>query len=226
MLPGDIDLTENLDFRNIRRKQIPKFPTLWKKEKEQNKKSTSYSNSYSTNINITTSYSNSYSTNINISTDGELYYYNFMGSTSNGRELVTLDVDNRITLYTSNINYINKDEYDIFGYKKTPEEIIPKIPWKIKTSDLHYCIPPIPWNQKNLFLQASKYVGIPSIPWDIENYREKRIFYNRIDRIKNLICYLKDKSGVFIKNYLDGEDVDMTYLTNMGWIRVRDAIID
>ena len=30
MVPGDIVLTENLDFRNVKRREVPQLPASWK----------------------------------------------------------------------------------------------------------------------------------------------------------------------------------------------------
>ena len=32
MIPGNIDLTENLDFRNVRKREIPQLPASWKEK--------------------------------------------------------------------------------------------------------------------------------------------------------------------------------------------------
>ena len=30
MIPGDIDLTQKLDFRNVKKKELPQLPASWK----------------------------------------------------------------------------------------------------------------------------------------------------------------------------------------------------
>ena len=67
MIPGDIDLTEKLDFRRVVKREIPQLPAKWNNENTLNVKNNSFcidSSSYisipnnGSNYNITVSYNN------------------------------------------------------------------------------------------------------------------------------------------------------------------------
>ena len=257
MIPGDIDLTQNLDFRNSRKKEIPQLPELW----DGNGRITANDPNYLTYITSSTP-----SIRVRITDDNDLetsqtytirHQYN---SNYTWTSMITYNDNNSIYLYTDDdwgttsininttINTINsyfapiesttynfdenitisfedddESKYDIFGNKIVKQqENIPKIPWGEKSN---YRIRPIPWSVFDY--QEDEY--IPDIPWDIE--RKKHSSYIRImdfiDRAEHLISWFNGKSEHFIRTHLEtDEDVDLSYLTNMNWIRVKDAIID
>lgn len=251
MIPGNIDLTENLDFRKVVQKEIPQLPDNWKKSElitdtEHISTFTSTTNSISINNNSTYTYHTTYYndedeyglTNTNITSSsldsisdwtGWITYYDRDTSVISD---ITFSYDDSTISYNSGNHFKiitkKKKEYDIFGNEKIDYvEEIPSIPWSLKQDNL--LIRDIPWRTYKYYTDYED-DEIPSIPWDeIPRWsRVKRFDLDSIvNRAKNLICWLSDKSNRFIENYLDKEEeVDLSYLTNMSWIRVRDAVID
>ena len=265
MIPGDIDLTQNLDFRKTVKKKIPKFPVNWKRKKEMKvSNNISYTNA-STGIdriddNITLSVyysdiedlynmdiiydtidmwtmndSNSSSINFNYYNINDHGFYDgystyTVGNTSSASMTsYRIQTTNR---FKRNNPFKVEDEYDVFGNKKNrKKEYIPSIPWRTTKSTEN--IPSIPWES---YETRKSYYGYfddfhrstnKRIPW---TYIKPKRPYNLEDtapRAQCLISWLKDKSYRFIKNYLDRDnDADLSYLTNMGWIHVKDAVID
>jgi hypothetical protein len=128
---------------------------------------------------------------------------------------------------TVKLKYSKKDEYDVFGNKIKQPEQIPSIPWSKKSHTPS--ILSIPWNKRKWTLRNEDY--IPDIPWDVEDdwiiYNRKDDLSSPVKRAKKLISWLSKKSSSFIERYFEkDEDVDTSYLTNMTWIRVHDAVID
>lgn len=250
MVPGDIDLTENLDFRNVKRREVPQLPASWKGKDRLNinnvninryignsytvtwNYNTYYEEFFESDSNLTTTmtvrgirevsndYQLSWTTTIDESTGSTLYYWNN-------------DVD-YITSYTSdNVSQeYDKPEYDIFGNRIKHPKPIPKIPWSTYKRDRTPIIHPIAWKRSiNKWIKYDEDY-IPDIPWDTEDYGwydlSKKDLSTPIKRAKNLISWLSKKTSTFIERYFDKDDekVDMSYLTNMSWIRVHDAVID
>lgn len=241
MLPGDIDLTQNLDFRKTRKREIPKLPALWKKTPKAKINNNSITTIYGTLSNYTLDVSDDNIISYN-GTSNSSFNYTISTTNSGWSEWTTLNNDGTITTRsnTLNITYSNvgnykitingdysikNDEYDVFGNKKIYEKPIPKIPWKV-VSENSETIQDIPWRLRSHFtLRRREYK--PSIPWDMYTSGYQSPYSDRINKIKDSICYLKNQTRSFINSYLEGdEEVDMSYLTNMNWLRVRDAIID
>lgn len=243
MIPGNIDLTENLDFRKVIKKEIPKLPVQWDEK--------NHLNSYDGTISITSNYNSNYSTSsVNYVTN--VTWYDMTTIVNN--ELLPSDTTIGWTTYTNNIttttintslSYIDdictcwnvidnnciitpKKEYDVFGnLKQNTVEVIPKIPWDWDTKPCKYPIKDICWRSHYGRISENDYE--PDIPWDYYIRPLKPINMDDIiDRAKNLICWLHDKSSSFILRYMESEDenVDLSYLTNMSWIRIHDAVID
>ena len=253
MIPGDIDLTQDLDFRNVKRRETPQLPASWKGKDRINISNGNLSTYIgSSNFTYTTSTPYSFSwtyydtyddSNITttIRTNGIrevhnhdqlswniiTYYNDYLDTTiSNWNEY------NEITSSSYNnlsVKYFDdKPKYDIFGNKiKSPEQI-PKIPWSKKL--YNPSIPSLPWSKRRFSLRNEDY--IPDIPWDIEDdwfaYRRKDDLSTPTKRANKLISWLSKKSYSFIERYFDrdNEDVDLSYLTNMNWIHINDAVID
>ena len=253
MIPGDIDLTQNLDFRNVRKRDIPQLPASWKGKNRLNISNDNlntyissggytitwrYHNNYyedyfERDSNSTTTmtirgirevnndYQLSWTTTYDDNLDYTIYYWN--------------DLDtNCITSFSSNDissdKYV-KPEYDIFGNRIKHPEPIPKIPWGTYKRDCTPIIHPIAWRRSVMKWIKYDEDYIPDIPWDTEDYGWHHLSENLstpIKRAKNLISWLSKKSSSFIERYFDKDDekVDMSYLTNMSWIRVKDAVID
>lgn len=262
MIPGDIDLTENLDFRKVVRKDVPQLPDLWSKKETSPKltylnesisiingtipfddeyniiyepdsvydyvSSNTYNFTYN-NSNMTITYYNTYDdTNIqitNASITRSIQYTisnSSTFSTTNYRGFISWNDGDNIT-YSSSSNklYIKSSidgyEYDVFGNRKISyEENIPQIPWSNKSIDY---IRRLPWNKKD-----NSYF-IPDIPWDEEDEYHYKLS-NQFNRAKHLIGWLSDRTRSFIEEYFRPEEDNLSYLTNMHWIRVKDAIID
>lgn len=261
MIPGDIDLTENLDFRNIKKRELPQLPASWKGKDRINISTGNLSTYISTNditYNIQTPYTFSwtYTDDDRITTTIRTRGIREVHNDSQLSWSITSYDDDYLdsTIYTWNrydeINYTSllssniyeydnkisvklidsdKSKYDVFGNKIKQPEQIPKIPWskKLYTSS----IPSIPWSKRKWTFYNEDY--IPNIPWDVEDdwmvYRNKRNnnLSSPIDRAKKLISWLSKKSSSFIDRYFEkDEDVNTSYLTNMSWIHVHDAVID
>ena len=233
MIAGDIDLTENLDFRKSRRKELPSLP--WSNISLNND-----------GIIITTNYvqpmsSLSQYNNFNIYYDDiiteELWiddsFGNHFTSTTTSSSTSTILYSNSIETIVYNgtssktykVLYNTKPKKDIFGNLMPSKEIIPKICYEIKEK-ISERIPKLPWKTNhNLFINECD----NRIPW------KKRSKFSRFNKSweldfkpnTNPICYLEGKSSSFIRSYLNRETEDNHgYLTNMGYLRIHDAIIE
>ena len=253
MIPGDIDLTQNLDFRNVKKKEMPQLPVSW----EGNKLNTlNVDNSYISSLTTSTTINNNITYTIYpdddepitfsdltiVNTDEELswrYYSNenYLTTTSSSytitswnayyEDYIYYDFDTNKT--TISLECKPKKKYDVFGNLIKDSEPIPEIPWKEKRK--YNYDGPIPWKRKSR--QWIRYDSEPAIPWDTDddwgwNNYDKPNLSRPYDRAKHLISWLFGKSRTFIERYFDTEDekVDLSYLTNMSWIRVHDAVIN
>ena len=230
MIPGDIDLTENLDFRKSRRKELPSLP--WSNISLNND-----------GIIITTNYvqpmsSLSQYNNFNIYYDDiiteELWiddsFGNHFTSTTTSSSTSTILYSNSIEtiIYndTSSKTYkaLYKTKKDIFGNLIPSKEIIPKICYEIKEK-ISERIPKLPWKTNhNLFINECD----NRIPWKKRSkFRFNKSWELDFKPNTNPICYLEGKSSSFIRSYLNRETEDNHgYLTNMGYLRIHDAIIE
>jgi hypothetical protein len=259
MIPGDIDLTEKLDFRKVVRKEIPQLPATWNGKN-------SLSNFQTNSINITSTVRTTMT--YQIFDQNIQYWYDDHWNTINYDDdfdsITTFTTspsqrtnsyalrDNWITWndddYNLVINYSSstsssrtykttisygKPEHDVFGNVKIHEEKIPDIPWDLTKRRNKVSINSIPWKNKyedvwNSFRDDDEY--IPKIPWHFNKSRrpDKEVdLTSVVSRARNLISWLSDKSTRVIENYLSSdEEVDLSYLTRMGWIGVRDAVIE
>ncbi len=242
MIPGDIDLTENLDFRKVVKKEAPQLPEIWNKN-NQNKVSASIDNiSYTTNSNYYYTYRSDtyYSRPINFS----YYAYNndrYQQSIYDQLSIEDIDIQfntwfdhdtisYNITSSTSsslpNIIFKIENEYDIFGnVKEYYNEDIPKIPWS--KNHIYSYENNIAWNNKSFKYNFDLYYPEDNIPWCIKE-NKKYDLTTIFSRAKNLISWLSDKGNRFIDDYLrsDEDDHNLSYLTNMSWIGIKDAIIE
>lgn len=235
MIPGDIDLTKNLDFRRKVKKEIPQLPSEWngnnKKKSSITINSSSTYYTYSTNITtyhrddmldhidtwINDSIISTVSSYDNITTNNT--NYTFTISDRNGTKYKYYGIDDWYTIPTP--------KKDVFGNIIKEPEPIPKIPWGEAYSNNP---------SRSIAWRTSTYrdrLYDNRIPWDVEyiDTIEGRFHFEEeediFDKAKKMICWLNDKSISFIKRYLDYDDgKDLSYLTNMSWIRVKDAIID
>ena len=256
MIPGDIDLTEKLDFRKTVKKQLPQLPQSWGKNRlnvDNSDISFSIANndytitttdnlltwSYINNRNIrsrttTTSINRTDDWIINIEPsnntlsfsdswiDDQLisaYYYDDGFTTISFSRTSTYHSDDNFTSFSTKKNGI---------FKSIIEDPIEAIPWGKKYKQN---IRSIPWgkkyNSKSLYYY---YDDEDRIPWEIplKTLRDNRIakrFYDRYDRAHHLIAWFFDKTRERIRRHLVDDD-DLSYLTNMSWIRVRNAEID
>ena len=215
MIPGDIDLTENLDFRKSRKKEIPKFP--WNKNNISTINESDITIAFDNNTNVITYYNYDEYGVIRYS------YYDEILSLYDGTTSYNFISDNESftttsTLLTSLRLKFNETKKDVFGNiikKDKPiknicwsafnkiKEVIPIIPWKRSYND--YRIYSIKFNNTN-----------NKIPWETSMY---------IKINDNPICYLNGKSNSFIDEYFHKRD-NSNYLTDMNWLRIHDAIIE
>lgn len=246
MIPGDIDLTENLDFRKVKKKEIPQLPASWNGKDKLN--TLNIDNSYITSLSTSSNYTFTYRYNeyteynywtiedvdnyLNVTIDtndiittSTWTYDSYQYFDTYTTELTTTSSSNKLRLESKS----NKSKKDIFGNIIKEPEPIPEIPWKEKRK-YNYDVP-IPWKRRSK--QWIKYDSEPAIPWDTDddwgwNNYDKPNLSRPYDRAKHLISWLFGKSRTFIERYFDTEDekVDLSYLTNMSWIRVHDAVID
>lgn len=249
MIPGDIDLTEKLDFRKTVRRETPQLPSTWKGDNKINKinfdssgLTTTLDSNYSfsissTNNTITHTYRVNYDdwftttswTNLTpINSDADLYN-NILESEINNTLNFSLTLDGEGIIYSKEDKFYEPKK-DIFGNKIT-QEYIPKIPWKEESVER---IPSIAWNVEKKMLYRGNYISYEDnwrLPhdWVFEDDEFEDIEFdtsNPYKKAKHLISWLFEKSLSFIGDYLDDKDPNLSYLTNMSWIRVRDAIID
>lgn len=237
MIPGDIDLTEKLDFRKAVKKELPQLPSTWNKS---NINTINYNTTDIGTFTISTTLNNTtYRSNITVhrpnrfewfdgyygtEIDNIIYWTsdNYYTISCNGNDY---DYTSTSSSYVRQLPTIEESEYDVFGNKKKVyTEDIPKIPWgknlKIKYDS-------IPWFNNHLYTWTRKKYDY-KIPWDIDYYDEDTYdLTDTTDRAMCLISWLSDKSRRFIQKYFETDDnIDLSYLTNMNWIRVKDAVID
>ena len=209
MVPGDIDLTENLDFRKSRKATIPKIPWL---ELQDNIISEDMLNSVtmpisSTNIEFRVTGSTMHITYDDFTTD-TLYiqydngsWYN-ISSTNSSTDSSIISVN----------NYYPKK--DIFGNIIKEKAPIPKLCYYSHKQEKK--IPKLPYHDEPKDC-------IPYLPWD-DVYTPFCDFYKK--KVEQ-ICYLDGMSTGDRRNYLRRNTIDYSsYLTNMHHIRIRDAIIE
>ena len=209
MVPGDIDLTENLDFRKSRKATIPKIPWL---ELQDNIISEDMLNSVtmpisSTNIEFRVTGSTMRITYDDFTTD-TLYiqydngsWYN-ISSTNSSTDSSIISVN----------NYYPKK--DIFGNIIKEKAPIPKLCYYSHKQEKK--IPKLPYHDEPKDC-------IPYLPWD-DVYTPFCDFYKK--KVEQ-ICYLDGMSTGDRRNYLRRNTIDYSsYLTNMHHIRIRDAIIE
>lgn len=267
MIPGNIDLTENLDFRKVVKKELPQLPASWKESDSKINFTTgnniyTYTTSSTYNItyrNLDDDYQyltwntiNDYTVESNTSytisawlnngttrgtTIQNITYYNDYNEFEIGYTISEEDLyDDLLYLdhkhkYKSWSSLNKKVEYDVFGNKKVSKEpeYIPSKPfnWRKKSEDE---IEPIPWKYRSNLNYYFNDDEIESIPWKRERNHRRSMSYDDpgFNRAMGLICWLMNKSSSFIRRYFDEEDEKKTlsYLTNMSWIRVHDAVID
>lgn len=223
MIPGDIDLTENLDFRKTVKKELPKIPSNWSGHNNINVCKCNFSITTNTYLNTTTesiigyidsssiirwNYGNEYSTD----SDSIIYYYTQYNNTT-----TSISPSIRISIKDEPIKRV-----DVFGNEIRKEKPIDKICWRLSKCNYNEYINRIAWKRYTYSHGLYERYDDP-IPWEI-NDRYKR---NKKGSISNKICYLKDKSDRFISEYLNKDKQDLSsYLTNMQWIRVHDALIE
>ena len=209
MVPGDIDLTENLDFRKSRKATIPKIPWL---ELQDNIISEDMLNSVtmpisSTNIEFRVTGSTMRITYDDFTTD-TLYiqydngsWYN-ISSTNSSTDSSIISVN----------NYYPKK--DIFGNIIKEKAPIPKLCYYSHKQEKK--IPKLPYHDEPKDC-------IPYLPWD-DVYTPFCDFYKK--KVEQ-ICYLDGMSTGDRRNYLRRNTIDNSkYLTDMRHIRIRDAIIE
>ena len=209
MVPGDIDLTENLDFRKSRKATIPKIPWL---ELQDNIISEGMLNSVtmpisSTNIEFRVTGSTMRITYDDFTTD-TLYiqydngsWYN-ISSTNSSTDSSIISVNNY------------RPKKDIFGNIIKEKAPIPKLCYYSHKQEKK--IPKLPYHNEPKDC-------IPYLPWD-DVYTPFCDFYKK--KVEQ-ICYLDGMSTGDRRNYLRRNTIDYSsYLTNMHHIRIRDAIIE
>lgn len=234
MIPGDIDLTEKLDFRNIVKRKVPQLPSTWKKKEILSSdcgsiSSSSYINNFEYHIEVdsTRTTSNYFYINDNYT---NLYNTTFTSTHISTSTTYHYIVNNNTSIKILYKNYENTiDEYDVFGNKKDlNNKEIPRIPWNNKK--INIISKNIPWEKCSSIFNFNSY-DIKYAPWDIDKININSVYEDNIDvvskfgRAKNLISWLHNQKLSFIEDYL-GSDNYLSYLTNMSWIRVKDVIID
>lgn len=238
MIAGDIDLTENLDFRKTVRRELPAIPASWNGGNRINKSKTHFTLSSAVNelenynrthssTTVTYQYSDwESSTNVFSTTTGSF-------TISNNTYYIRYDMDRYSNNKITNVLYDYKipepncfDEY--IGNEIISNES--RIPWKVdEIAEVEFRIPWISESKNNRYrIQRD----IPKLPygWEDEEseYISPSLLLDKYKRAKLLISWLMKKSTKFIIQYLNHEEdkSDLDYLTNMNWIHVRDAIID
>ena len=209
MVPGDIDLTENLDFRKYRKAAIPKIP--WSKLHD-NIISEDMLNSVTMPIS---------STNIEFRVTGSTMRITYDDFTT---DTLYIQYDNGSWYNISSINsstdssIINVNNYcpkkDIFGNIIKEKAPIPKLCYYSHKQEKK--IPKLPYHDEPKDC-------IPYLPWD-DVYTPFCDFYKK--KVEQ-ICYLDGMSTGDRRNYLRRNTIDNSkYLTDMRHIRIRDAIIE
>ena len=217
MVPGDIDLTENLDFRKSRKATIPKIPwselhdnfisedmlntiALYTFDDNTFRITTTSTNTTTDSSISTTSmhitYDNTRTDSFYIQYDNGLFWYNIPRHSS------TISVN----------NYYPKK--DIFGNIIKEKAPIPKLCYYSHKQEKK--IPKLPYHDEPKDC-------IPYLPWD-DVYTPFCDFYKK--KVEQ-ICYLDGMSSGDRRDYLRRNTIDNSkYLTDMRHIRIRDAIIE
>ena len=209
MVPGDIDLTENLDFRKSRKATIPKIPWL---ELHDNIISEDMLNSVtmpisSTNIEFRVTGSTMHITYDDFTTD-TLYIQYDNGSWYN---ISSTNSSTNSSIISVNNYYPKKDIFGNIIKEKAP---IPKLCYYSHKQEKK--IPKLPYHDEPKDC-------IPYLPWD-DVYTPFCDFYKK--KVEQ-ICYLDGMSTGDRRNYLRRNTIDNSkYLTDMRHIRIRDAIIE
>ena len=221
MVPGDIDLTENLDFRKSRKANIPKIP--WD-ELHDNFISEDMLNTVSLytfdddTFRVTTT-SSSTTTSNNISTTSmHITYDDFTTDTlyiqyDNGS---WYNISSTNSSTDSSIISVNnyRPKKDIFGNIIKEKAPIPKLCYYSHKQEKK--IPKLPYHDEPKDC-------IPYLPWD-DVYTPFCDFYKK--KVEQ-ICYLDGMSYGERRDYLRRNTIDNSkYLTDMRHIRIRDAIIE
>lgn len=250
MIPGDIDLTQNLDFRKTKRKEIKQLPDSWNGNGI-NRMVYNYIDSINNTISSVSSFTISNNSTISWTIDDDQttssyihdsYFTNNQLSTSirlNSNEMyfITSNNDNHLDINfnskSSIKHYItinSKPELDAFGNEIIPEPQIPSIPWRKYKEPI---IKDIAWDMSLKHRMHDDLFIEDSIPWeeannygwyDLDDDKSNKF---SISKAAEFISYLRGKSSTFIKRYLNRETEDnSSYLTNMNWIGIRDVIIE
>lgn len=237
MIPGDIDLTENLDFRNIRKsKENSNNKIPWQTPTDQNNHSDNFVQLDRRNLYPTSLYNNLYnSMQLNIFNESNSYlvsnYSSIYSSINYNSSSTTVEYAN----FKYNIIYDLNNEYNVDDYssvfKSKPRFTKEKrIPWddfryssfiddlyKLHKSDQKEF-----WgNPKDHFKEPddSYYVFLK-----IQDKRNNIKQGDELSIMKNNISYLKDMNRDLLESYIAAlnDNIDMSYLLNMGHIRIND----
>ena len=127
MVPGDIDLTENLDFRNVKRREIPQLPASWKGKNRLNISNDNLNTYISSSNTITWTYNTYYEdyleSDSNLTTTMTV---RGIREVSNNYQLswtTTIDESTGSTLYywNNDVDYITSyTSDDVFMYQHSP----------------------------------------------------------------------------------------------------------
>lgn len=215
MVPGDIDLTENLDFRKSRKATIPKIP--WS-ELHDNFISEDMINTISlynfddntfriTTTSTSTTTGSSITTSMHISYDDTRTDNFYIQYDNNDNGLFWYNIPRHSSTISVNNYYPKKD---IFGNTIKEEIPIPELCYYDNKQEEE--IPKLPYRD-----EPKEYISY--LPWDDA--------YTQFCDFCDPICYLDRMSASERRDYLRRNTIDNSkYLTNMHHIRVRDAIIE
>ena len=182
MIPGDIDLTENLDFRKVVKKEVPQLPDAWNKKNGKSKfkfsssLSVSSTSSYTTN-NLYISSSYNYIDTIDSATTDSIYF-NIIDDDIIDISTISFSIDDHNLIRTTvssnsstNVYISYENEYiDTIASSSNYFKINTKVDeYDVFGNKKNYSvidIPRIPWDKKRIY-------GCSSIPWNRHRYYDK-----------------------------------------------------
>lgn len=228
MIPGDIDLTENLDFRNIRKsKENSNNKIPWQIPTNQNNYYDNFIQLDRRNLHPTSLYN---SMQMNIFNESNSYLVSNYSSINYNISSTAEYTDFKYNIIYDFNNEYNVDDYSSVFKSKPRFTVEKRIPW----DDFRYSsfIDDLyKWHksdQKEFWGNPKDHFEEPDDSYyvflKIQDKRNNIKQGDELSIMKNNISYLKDMNRDLLESYIAAlnDNIDMSYLLNMGHIRIND----